>query len=438
LRAAVRAKRVLQACARAFNARPKRGIEALRATALLGAGAGGAAAFHAAVAELLLAHGASAGFDPVAIGEYLGSGEGADDDAKRRAHVHAFMDGAAARGASLIGALRAYLRSFRLPGEAQQIDRILQAFAAAAHTACAESALLASIDATYLLSFSIIMLNTDLHNPNIRADRRMTEAAFVRNNEFYSEEISHGRRIPAETLRAIYREIREHPIAPPPAAFAAIPLLAPSLDAAAAGAPANAAAAAAFAGAGMDAGQLVRHAQPRPGVPRFTLRVQYLRQPLSQWDSPAEHDARAAAEPGVRKGARMVEAELRHFALTGNFPSSARLPTLQASEHVFALAFPKVRQQLAGAVAPWVEPAWAYAMHLEDLRKAACNPFVEELEEEAADKVQKQRNREAAARATAAGGGAAAARSPKAAPANPARSPLVAGRPLRALGDAPQ
>lgn len=89
LRKSLQAKRVLQMCARTFNAKPKRGVEALRVTALLGVGTKDAAgpAFHTAVAELLHTHGASAGFDPVAIGEYLGTGETQDDDIKRRAHV---------------------------------------------------------------------------------------------------------------------------------------------------------------------------------------------------------------------------------------------------------------------------------------------------------------------------------------------------------------
>jgi hypothetical protein len=201
LRSALQAKRVLQTCARTFNAKPKRGVDAIRASSLTDMdGAALPSAFHARVAGLLLQHGASAGFDPVAIGEYLGSGDGPDDDAKRRAHAMAFMEGEGARGASsLVNALRAYLRTFRLPGEAQQIDRILQAFAGVAHTACAEGSLLASIDATYLLSFSIIMLNTDLHNPNIRADRKMTcVGAF------------------SAALRALKKKRRESLTPPPP------------------------------------------------------------------------------------------------------------------------------------------------------------------------------------------------------------------------------
>ena len=165
----------------------------------------------------------------MAIGEWLGLGDSPDDDAKRRAHVAAYVGDI--QGRSLVSALRTYLRSFRLPGEAQQIDRILQAFAGVAHTSCREGALLASIDATYLLAFSVIMLNTDLHNPNIRADRRMSEEAFVRNNTYYSDEICHGLRIPHQVLRDIYAEIRDAPIAPPPAAHSLIPLVSPAVDA---------------------------------------------------------------------------------------------------------------------------------------------------------------------------------------------------------------
>lgn len=301
LRTNLRRKRLLQSCARAFNAKPKRGVEAMRATGLLpappapsnaasstgsgaatlsasglgSAGSGGgsgtgattagagssltvplsasssaaaqSASMHAAVASLLRQYSAAAGFDPIALGEYLGTGDTHDDDAKRRAHVHAYV--ADIQGRSLVSALRAYLRAFRLPGEAQQIDRVLQAFAGVAHASCREGSFLASIDATYLLAFSIIMLNTDLHNPNIRPDRKMSIDAFIRNNTYYSDEICHGRRTPEHVLREIYYEIRDHPIAPPPATHSLIPLMAPAVDAPLQ-APGNTHASLSFAGSG--------------------------------------------------------------------------------------------------------------------------------------------------------------------------------------------
>ena len=66
----------------------------------------------------------------------------------------------------LILALRMFLSAFRLPGEAQQIDRVVQAFADSAFASCAEAkgghGSLPTSDSVYLLTFSIIMLHTNL------------------------------------------------------------------------------------------------------------------------------------------------------------------------------------------------------------------------------------------------------------------------------------
>lgn len=62
-------------------------------------------------------------------------------------------------------ALRMFLQAFRLPGEAQKIDRLMEAFAGALFAANPEP--FANADAAYVLAFAIIMLNTDLHSPNI-------------------------------------------------------------------------------------------------------------------------------------------------------------------------------------------------------------------------------------------------------------------------------
>ena len=93
-----------------------------------------------------------------------------------------------------------FLAAFRLPGEAQQIDRILQAFSESCGLQCEESQSgnlrlfstdpKKASDAAYLLSFSIIMLNTDLHNENIRPDRKMKADDFVKNNTDYGRDIT--------------------------------------------------------------------------------------------------------------------------------------------------------------------------------------------------------------------------------------------------------
>jgi hypothetical protein len=112
-----------------------------------------------------------------------------------------------------------FLSSFRLPGEAQQIDRILQAFAETCATQCEESQFGSlklfspdpkkASDAAYLLSFSIIMLQTDLHNKNIKADRKMKVEDFVKYNTDYGSEITEpGYTFPADYLIQIYESIR--------------------------------------------------------------------------------------------------------------------------------------------------------------------------------------------------------------------------------------
>jgi Sec7-like guanine-nucleotide exchange factor len=62
-------------------------------------------------------------------------------------------------------ALRACLQSFRLPGEAQQIDRIVKEIAYEYYRAHADLSVVgnyfASADAAYTFLFSVIMLNTD-------------------------------------------------------------------------------------------------------------------------------------------------------------------------------------------------------------------------------------------------------------------------------------
>ena len=54
----------------------------------------------------------------------------------------------------------------RLPGEAQAIDRIMEAFAK--HYCSQNPDLFEDTDTCYILSFSIIMLNTTLHNPCVK------------------------------------------------------------------------------------------------------------------------------------------------------------------------------------------------------------------------------------------------------------------------------
>ena len=68
---------------------------------------------------------------------------------------------------------RAYLGSFMLPGEAQKIDRMMEAFAS---WYCENNVgKFSHEDTCYVLAFATIMLNTSLHNPSVK-DKQSLDA----------------------------------------------------------------------------------------------------------------------------------------------------------------------------------------------------------------------------------------------------------------------
>ncbi|KAF0715228.1 hypothetical protein AaE_011372, partial [Aphanomyces astaci] len=78
-------------------------------------------------------------------------------------------------------AIRKFLAYFRLPGEAQQIGRVLDAFAFRYHAT--NPTVFSSRDVAFMAAYSIMMLQTDLHNPCIPVDKKMSKAMFVRCNQ---------------------------------------------------------------------------------------------------------------------------------------------------------------------------------------------------------------------------------------------------------------
>jgi hypothetical protein len=87
-----------------------------------------------------------------------------------------------------------------------QIDRIMEKFA---ERYCKQNPhVFPSADTAFILAFSVIMLNTDLHNPAIKQERRMTKEAFIRNNGG----ICDGKNLPDDFLIAIYDRIQKNQI----------------------------------------------------------------------------------------------------------------------------------------------------------------------------------------------------------------------------------
>jgi cytohesin len=84
-----------------------------------------------------------------------------------------------------------------------QIDRIMEAFAK--HYCEQNPKLFEVSDTCYIISFSIIMLNTALHNPNVK--QRITVEQFIKQNRG----INSGNDLPRDILELIYKSIKEEP-----------------------------------------------------------------------------------------------------------------------------------------------------------------------------------------------------------------------------------
>ena len=204
----------------------------------------------AAVASFLLK---TPGLDKALIGEYISKGP-VDRYPFNGEVLKEFCTSFSFAGSQFDTALRTFLLAFRLPGEAQCIDRLMEAFSAelfkqwrdheaATRASAADAASddasapsrggdgdsgggggggaadgedrsewagpFANADAVFVLSFSTIMLQTDLHNVGIPPEKKMKVEQFVNNNRG----INKGANLPRDFLEALYASIAARPIA---------------------------------------------------------------------------------------------------------------------------------------------------------------------------------------------------------------------------------
>ena len=120
----------------------------------------------------------------------------------------AFMDQFDFRGKRVDEALRMVLEAFRLPGESPLIERIISSFT---EKYCASDMPedVADKDAVYILTYAIIMLNTDQHNPNVsKTQKRMEVGDFARNLRGQNG----GKDFAPEYLQAIFDSIQSNEI----------------------------------------------------------------------------------------------------------------------------------------------------------------------------------------------------------------------------------
>ncbi|KAG6522238.1 brefeldin A-inhibited guanine nucleotide-exchange protein 1-like isoform X1 [Zingiber officinale] len=167
-----------------FNKKPSKGIDFLIKTKKIGASPEEVASF--------LKN--ASGLNAAMIGDYLGERE--EFPLKV---MHAYVDSINFENMNFGEAIRFFLRGFRLPGEAQKIDRIMEKFAER-YCKCSPSSF-TSADTAYVLAYSVIMLNTDAHNSMVKD--KMSKAEFIRNNRG----INDGKDLPEEYLGSLYDQI---------------------------------------------------------------------------------------------------------------------------------------------------------------------------------------------------------------------------------------
>ncbi|KAK3194987.1 hypothetical protein Dsin_026297 [Dipteronia sinensis] len=167
-----------------FNRKPKKGIEFLINANKVGNSPEEIAAFLKNTSDL----------NKTLIGDYLGEREELSLKV-----MHAYVDSFDFEAKEFDEAIRAFLQGFRLPGEAQKIDRIMEKFAER-YCKCNPKAFI-SADTAYVLAYSVILLNTDAHNPMVKD--KMSAGDFIRNNRG----IDDGKDLPEEYLRSLFERI---------------------------------------------------------------------------------------------------------------------------------------------------------------------------------------------------------------------------------------
>jgi len=138
------------------------------------------------------------------IGDYIG-------DRKNAEVLEAFVKNHSLRGVPLVEALRQFLESFRLPGESPIVERILGIFSKhwleCNHDDVGR--VFANVDAVHVMSYAILMLNTDLHNNQVK--KKMTLEEWIRNQR----KTNNGEDFPPEFLTEMYHRIKENEIIMP-------------------------------------------------------------------------------------------------------------------------------------------------------------------------------------------------------------------------------
>ncbi|KAK0142701.1 IQ motif and SEC7 domain-containing protein 1 [Merluccius polli] len=103
-------------------------------------------------------------------------------------------------------ALRKFQNHIRVQGEAQKVERLIEAYSQR-YCICNPTVVrqFRNPDTIFILAFAIILLNTDMYSPNVKPERKMKMEDFIKN----LRGVDDGEDIPREMLVGIYERIRK-------------------------------------------------------------------------------------------------------------------------------------------------------------------------------------------------------------------------------------
>lgn len=179
-------KKLLAAGTDQFNAKPEKGIKFLQDNGIIGSTKDDIAIFLRENPQLC----------KKMIGEYVSKKKNVDI-------LSAFVKSFEFRGLRIDEALRMFLESFRLPGEAPLIGIIVEHFSSHWHTSNNEP--FGKEDAAFTLAYAVIMLNVDQHNQNAKKQNIPMTLDQFRNN---LRGVNDGGDFDQDMLEEIYNAIR--------------------------------------------------------------------------------------------------------------------------------------------------------------------------------------------------------------------------------------
>ncbi|KAL1249485.1 hypothetical protein QQF64_020490 [Cirrhinus molitorella] len=175
-----------------FNKKPEKGIQYLTERGFIPDTPVG-------VAHFLLQR---KGLSRQMIGEFLGNRQ----KQFNRDVLDCVVDELDFSGMELDEALRKFQAQIRVQGEAQKVERLIEAFSQR-YCICNHDVVrqFRNPDTIFILAFAIILLNTDMYSPNVKLERKMKLEDFVKN----LRGVDDGEDIPREMLVGIYERIQK-------------------------------------------------------------------------------------------------------------------------------------------------------------------------------------------------------------------------------------